>query len=466
VRATRDDRPDGRFRLSRRRLVQDILAGHPGGDVLDAGCGPGVMTRALLMSSPASFRITVLDQSLVMTRYCAANAGGFGQVGPTVGELEALPFCDGRFDVVLVLGALEYVNARAAVREISRVLRSGGLVIVTMLNPMSPYRIMEWFVYWPSLRILAVIERLLRRPAERRHGAPRTGIRGIPAASLRRMLAKADLAPIDLVHFDVTPLLPPFDRLPALARRAGRAPDERTVTRGWRRWMGTGYLVVARRGAAGVPVVLAGAPVAPGRSAGVPGAAGDPLVRPEGSVPGVVSRRAKYWRRIGFALAIIVAVLSAATARLFIWPAQGMPGRVSAIVMMDGPGRMLGRTLRLARQHRPRFLIISLGRPESSYGCPRPITGIRLICFNPRPASTAGEAEYVGRLARRYHWRSVALVTITSQDTRARLRVERCFGGRVYVMTTPPDPSQTNWPYQIVYQWGALLKALILQPSC
>jgi hypothetical protein len=143
-----------------------------------------------------------------------------------------------------------------------------------------------------------------------------------------------------------------------------------------------------------------------------------------------------------------------------------MPAKVDAIVMLDGPGKMLGRTLRLARQHRPRFLVISLGTPESSYVCPRPIPGIRLICFNPRPASTAGEAEYVGRLARRYHWRSVALVTITSQDTRARLRVERCFGDRVYVMATPPDPSQTNWPYQLAYQWGALLKALILQPSC
>jgi hypothetical protein len=75
-------------------------------------------------------------------------------------------------------------------------------------------------------------------------------------------------------------------------------------------------------------------------------------------------------------------------------------------------------------------------------------------------------AEYIGRLARRYHWRSVALVTITPQDTRARLRVQRCFAGPVYVVTTPPDPSQTSWPYQLAYQWGALLKALILQPSC
>src|SRR5262249_54750444 len=98
--------------------------------------------------------------------------------------------------------------------------------------------------------------------------------------------------------------------------------------------------------------------------------------------------------------------------------------------------------------------------------CPPRIPDVKLVCFNPVPASTQGEAEFVGRLARRYHWRSVVLVTITSQDTRARLRIGRCFAGHVYVVASPPDPAQTNWAYQIVYQWGALLKALILQRSC
>jgi hypothetical protein len=165
-------------------------------------------------------------------------------------------------------------------------------------------------------------------------------------------------------------------------------------------------------------------------------------------------------------LAAAIAVLAAATARLFIWPAQGMPSKVSAIVLLAGPGNLLGRAVDLAREHRAAFLVISLGTPLSGNQCPPPIPDVRLICFNPVPATTQGEAEFVGRLARRDGWRSVALVTITPQDTRARLRVERCFPGRVYVVTAPPAASQTNWPYQIAYQWAALLKALILQRSC
>jgi hypothetical protein len=58
----------------------------------------------------------------------------------------------------------------------------------------------------------------------------------------------------------------------------------------------------------------------------------------------------------------------------------------------------------------------------------------------------------------------VAVVTITPQDSRARLRIERCFTGPVYVVTTPI--ALTSWPYEIAYEWGALVKALVVQRSC
>jgi hypothetical protein len=164
------------------------------------------------------------------------------------------------------------------------------------------------------------------------------------------------------------------------------------------------------------------------------------------------------------ALAVVVIVALAATARLFVWPDQGMPPKVGAIVWLDTDVGKLDAALRLARQHRAPFLVISLGTPESGPRCPPPIAGVRLICFNPSPGTTQGEAEFVGRLARRYHWQSVTIVTTTPQDSRARLRVERCFTGPVYVVTTPTP--LIYWPYQIAYEWGALTKALLVQRSC
>jgi hypothetical protein len=184
-------------------------------------------------------------------------------------------------------------------------------------------------------------------------------------------------------------------------------------------------------------------------------------VAPAGRVP---SRRAKRWRRALLALALIIVAFCAATARLFIWPAQGMPPRVSAIVMLDGPGSALDVAVRMAAQHRAPYLVVSQGTPASRDPCPRQVRGVTLICFNPVPATTRGEAQFVGRLAGKYHWQSIAVVTITPQASRARLRVQRCFAGQVYSVTAPL--TRSSWPYQIAYEWAALMKALVVQRGC
>ena len=246
ARAYQGSRPEGRFFRSRLQLVKNILASCPGGDLLDAGCGPGMMVHALLESRPDDFRITVLDQSPAMVGSCVARARDIGEIHPTIGQLEAMPFADATFDVILVMGALEYTRIRPTIREISRVIRPGGLVIVTMHNALSPYRLTEWLIAWPLKRLVGAIEKACGTPAERRHGARLSGIHAYPVSILRHLMRKSDLQPFNIVYFDVTPTIPPLDRLPHMIRKAERTPHERTVTRGWRRWMGTAYLIAAR----------------------------------------------------------------------------------------------------------------------------------------------------------------------------------------------------------------------------
>jgi hypothetical protein len=109
--------------------------------------------------------------------------------------------------------------------------------------------------------------------------------------------------------------------------------------------------------------------------------------------------------------------------------------------------------------------VLSRGSVASHNPCPRQqVPGETLICFNPVPATTQGEAQFVGRLAEKYHWQSVAVVAITPQVSRARLRVERCFAGQVYVVAAPIQPSA--WPYEIAYEWAASVKALVKQRGC
>ncbi len=175
-------------------------------------------------------------------------------------------------------------------------------------------------------------------------------------------------------------------------------------------------------------------------------------------------RRALGWRRAFLAVLILVVAFCVVTARLFVWPAQGMPPRVSAIVMLAGPGDRLNVALELARQHRAPMLVVSQGQHGYGGPCPPMTPGVELICFDPDPGNTRGEAEFIGRLAKEYHWSSVVLVTTRAQDTRARVLTQRCYGGRIYVMTGSLPLG--NWPYQLAYGWGALVKALVLYRSC
>jgi hypothetical protein len=162
---------------------------------------------------------------------------------------------------------------------------------------------------------------------------------------------------------------------------------------------------------------------------------------------------------VGLVLAFVIA-----TALLLVWPVQGMPARVNAIVMLAGPGDRMPVALRLASEHRAPVLVVSQGFDGYGSPCPPRPPGMALICFDPNPADTRGEAEYVGRLARQYHWGSLVLVVSRPQATRARLLMERCFSGPVYVSTAPL--SFRSWPYEIAYGWGALAKALVLHRSC
>lgn len=185
------------------------------------------------------------------------------------------------------------------------------------------------------------------------------------------------------------------------------------------------------------------------------------------SNPGATSERRRFtrrWRAAFAAAATVVLALAAATAWLFVWPAQGAPARVSAIVMLAGTGDRMPVALQLASEHRAPVLVVSQGNEGYGGPCPPRPPGVRLICFDPDPADTRGEAEFVGKLAKQNHWASVVVVVARPQATRARILLERCFSGPVYVATAPLPLG--SWPYQIAYGWGALVKSLVVHRAC
>ena len=109
------------------------LLGHlrPGMDLLDVGCGPGTIT-ADLAGLVAPGRVVGLDREagVLGDAQRAIDASGVA-VELCVGDVYGLEFEDGSFDVVHAHQVLQHLaDPVAAVQEMRRVLRPGGLLAV------------------------------------------------------------------------------------------------------------------------------------------------------------------------------------------------------------------------------------------------------------------------------------------------------------------------------------------------
>jgi len=112
------------------RHVQRVLVKRlpAGAAVLDAGCGTGGLLRRLRVARPG-WRLTGLDASPVACELARSRAG----VEVVQGSVDALPFGDGSFAAVISCDVLCQVNdPAAALAEFRRVLRPGGIVVLTM----------------------------------------------------------------------------------------------------------------------------------------------------------------------------------------------------------------------------------------------------------------------------------------------------------------------------------------------
>lgn len=103
----------------------------PGVRVLDAGCGTGAATAELVAAVLPDGSVTGVD---VSPEFLAAARR---RLDPTLplrfqeGDLTALPFTDGEFDVVRVERVLQHLDdPAAAVAEMTRVLVPGGRLCV------------------------------------------------------------------------------------------------------------------------------------------------------------------------------------------------------------------------------------------------------------------------------------------------------------------------------------------------
>jgi ubiquinone/menaquinone biosynthesis C-methylase UbiE len=221
----------------RRARVYEMVGDRPPGPMLDVGCGPGVTVDHFVRRG---FDVHGVDISPEMITECRRTFGHLDAAHFSVGVIEQLRFPDAAFDIVTCMGVVEYVpDDAAAMKEMARVTRPGGLVIVTLPNAWSPYRVWQRTVY-RGLRAVA------RRLTGRGPAPPSVAHREYRARAYCDLLSSHGLTVVDVAYYNFTLLPFPLDRLlPGLTVWLSRRLEG--LSRGPLRWLGTGFIVKAEK---------------------------------------------------------------------------------------------------------------------------------------------------------------------------------------------------------------------------
>jgi SAM-dependent methyltransferase len=129
--STRYDEPGNPMIALEQPVVWGLLDGIAPGHALDLACGTGRHARRLV---ELGHRVEGIDLTPEMLRRAAENVP---EARFREGDLRRIPLPSGELDLVVCGLALAHVpDLGGAVAELARVLRAGGIAIVSVLHPM------------------------------------------------------------------------------------------------------------------------------------------------------------------------------------------------------------------------------------------------------------------------------------------------------------------------------------------
>ena len=112
------------------------LALHPGERIIDVGCGTGNAAIVAARAGATAVGIDLAERLLDVARRRAEAEALHAEFG--VGDAVELPVSDGSFDAAVSVFGVIFADAEAAARELLRVVRPGGRIVVTTWTTAGP----------------------------------------------------------------------------------------------------------------------------------------------------------------------------------------------------------------------------------------------------------------------------------------------------------------------------------------
>lgn len=154
-------------------LILELVGDIAGRRVLDVGCGDGKLAIELWKRGA---KVTAIDSSPRMIRAARERARGHGaDIALAIATTRSLPFPPEAFDLAIAITLLCFVpDGRSALREIGRVVRPGGRIIVGELGRWSAWAAERRVRAWLGNRIWRHVR--FRTGTELRELAGSTGL--------------------------------------------------------------------------------------------------------------------------------------------------------------------------------------------------------------------------------------------------------------------------------------------------
>lgn len=155
------------------RFVADTcraVAAREGEEILDLGCGPGIIAKAL---AKCGARVMAVDYSKTMLRFATedvidASRGFDGSLRFVHADAQEFlkSTADNSFDVVVASLLVSYIGTalsrQSVLAEVFRVLRPGGRLIMNNPKPHAEFSRVFWKSGWTAIRHIVYAVQLLR----------------------------------------------------------------------------------------------------------------------------------------------------------------------------------------------------------------------------------------------------------------------------------------------------------------